>query len=154
LITMNGNLNFINTQQTARELTRQAENWRLAHRNGSEAGRDWTNAGMVLIRSSRLEDEAALVRLAQLEGRPRPRRIRVLVAEVQGEVLAALPIGGGDPIADPFRPTASLVEMLKLRAAQLDRSQEPEPRRGLRALLGYPRALRRRPDPAPASRPC
>jgi hypothetical protein len=152
-MTMNGNLNLINTRITARELTRQAESWRLAHRNGSDTGVGWTNAA-VLIRSSHPEDEAALVRLAQLEGRPRLRRFRVLVAEVQGEVLAALPLGGGEPIADPFRPTASLVEMLKLRAAQLDRAQEPAPRRSLRAVLGYPRGLWRRSNPAPASRPC
>jgi len=157
---MNGNLNLINTQQTARELTRQAESWRLAHRNGSEAGEGPTGtaslgpSGTVLIRSSRPDDEAALIRLAQLEGRPRLRRFRVLVAEVQGEVLAALPLGGGEPIADPFRPTASLVEILKLRAAQLDRAQEPEPHRGLRALLGLPLALRRRSSPAAAGRPC
>jgi hypothetical protein len=158
---MNGNLNLINTQLTARELTRQADSWRLAHRNGSEVGDGCTDAasfdrapGTVLIRSSGPEDEAALVRLYQLEGRPRIRRFRVLVAEVQGEVLAALPLGGGEPIADPFRPTASLVEMLKLRAAQLDPAPQPEPRRGLRALLGYPRALRRRSSPAPAGRPC
>ena len=158
---MNGNLNLINTQLTARELTRQAESWRLGHRDSSEAGDGPTHAvsfdqapGTVLIRSSRPEDEAALIRLAQLEGRPRLHRFRILVAEVQGEVLAALPLGGGEPIADPFRPTASLVEILKVRAAQLDRTQEPEPRRGFRALLGYPRALRRRSSPAPVGRPC
>jgi hypothetical protein len=158
---MNGNLNLINAQLTARELTRQAERWRLARRNGTEADDGWTDAGSfdhrpgtVLIRSTRPEDERALVRLAQLEGRPRLRRFRVLVAEVQGEVLAALPLGGGEPIADPFRPTAPLVEMLKLRAAQLDRSPQPEPRRGLRALLGYPRALGRRSSAAPAGRSC
>jgi hypothetical protein len=158
---MNGNLNLINKQLAARELTRQAESWRLAHRSGSEAGGGQSDAASfdrpparVLIRSSGPEDEAALVRLAQLEGRPRLHRFRVLVAEVQGEVLAALPLGGGEPISDPFRPTASLVEMLKLRAAQLDLAQEPESRRGLRALLGYPRALRRRSNPAAAGRPC
>ncbi len=39
-----------------------------------------------------------------------------MVAEVGGEVLAALPARGGQAIADPFRPTAELVEMLRVRA--------------------------------------
>ena len=50
----------------------------------------------------------------------RGRRLRVvLLAEIDGEVHAALPLDRGPAIADPFRPTVELVGMLKLRAAQL-----------------------------------
>jgi hypothetical protein len=34
-------------------------------------------------------------------------------------MLAALPIGSGRPIADPFEPTAEIVALLQLRAEQL-----------------------------------
>ena len=33
----------------------------------------------------------------------------MLVAEVDGEIVAAVPIDGGRAIADPFRPTADVV---------------------------------------------
>jgi hypothetical protein len=34
-------------------------------------------------------------------------------------MLAALPLGSGRPIADPFEPTAGVVALLQLRADQL-----------------------------------
>jgi hypothetical protein len=58
----------------------------------------------------------------------------VLVAEVGGELVAALPLDGGDAVADPFRPTAALVEMLTLRAQQL-RDGDHQHRRGLRRRI-------------------
>ena len=70
-----------------------------------------------MIRYAEDRDAAALERLAQLEGRHLPAG-RVLLAEVEGEVLAALPLAGGPPLADPFRPTASLVELLRTRREQ------------------------------------
>ena len=42
------------------------------------------------------------------------------MAEVDGRVLAALPLRDGRALADPFRRTADLVALLELRAAQLD----------------------------------
>jgi hypothetical protein len=36
-------------------------------------------------------------------------------------VVAALPLDGGRPLADPFRRTAGAVELLALRARQLRR---------------------------------
>ena len=67
-----------------------------------------------MIRFAEEGDAVALDRLAQLEGR-RLAAGRMLVAEVDGDVLAALPLAGGPAIADPFRPTAALVEMLRMR---------------------------------------
>jgi hypothetical protein len=89
----------------------------------------------VTVRHAHVGDEAALARLAALDG-ARPLAGPVLVAESDARLLAALPLGSGRPIADPFEPTAELVSLLELRAAQLD--EEPR-RRGvgdrLRALL-------------------
>jgi hypothetical protein len=59
----------------------------------------------------------------------------VLVAEVAGELWAALEIDSGAVIADPFRPSGELVELLRLHARGLARSA---PRAGLGRLL--PRA--------------
>jgi len=73
----------------------------------------------VSLRLCSVHDDPALERLAVLEGRPSPRG-RFVLAEVNGAIVAALPLGGGKPLADPFRPTAHLLPLLRLRAAQLD----------------------------------
>jgi hypothetical protein len=74
-------------------------------------------------------DAAALGRLAQLDSTRTPRAEHMLVAEVGGEMRAALPLDGGPAIADPFHRTAELVEMLDKRARQL---APPLPRRAVR----------------------
>jgi len=78
----------------------------------------------VALRLCSVHDDDALERLALLEGRPVPRGCFVL-AEVEGEIVAALPLSGGDPLTDPFRRTAHLLPLLRLRAGQL----EAQPRR-------------------------
>src|SRR2546423_10647402 len=74
----------------------------------------------VALRLCSVHDDAALERLAQLGGRTLPEG-RFVLAEVAGEVVAALPLGGGEPLTDPFRTTAHLLPLLRLRAAQLER---------------------------------
>lgn len=73
----------------------------------------------VALRLCRVSDDDVLERLAALEGRQAPSG-RFLVAEVRGEIVAALPLLGGEPLRDPFARTAHLLLLLKLRAAQLD----------------------------------
>jgi hypothetical protein len=68
----------------------------------------------ILLRRSARRDAADLDRLAALDGARRPAG-DLLVAEVDGEILAALPFDGGRAIADPFRPTADLVALLGAR---------------------------------------
>ena len=53
-------------------------------------------------------DAPALRRLAQLDSAPAAERapMPMLVAEVGGELRAALPLDGGPAIANPFRRTA------------------------------------------------
>jgi hypothetical protein len=46
----------------------------------------------------------------------------VLVAEVEAEILAALPLDGSAPVAHPWRETAGLVDLLELRSRQLERA--------------------------------
>jgi len=72
----------------------------------------------VTIRMASAADGAALQALEALDAHRLPGG-DVLVAEVEGEVRAALPVRGGAAVADPFRPTAALVELLALHAEQL-----------------------------------
>lgn len=65
------------------------------------------------------DGDTALLRLGQLEGRDVPRGPFV-AAEVDGEVVAAVPLDPREPaLADPFRHTSQLVRLLQLRARQL-----------------------------------
>jgi hypothetical protein len=63
-------------------------------------------------------DEAVLRRLAHLSSRALPRG-PFLLAESDGEPLAALSVSTGESVADPFVATADLVALLELRAAHL-----------------------------------
>lgn len=87
-------------------------------RSGTVGGERDAGLDRVTIRRSRAGDRAALERLAQLDSR-RLAEGDLLVAEVDGELRAALPVVGGSAIADPFAPTAPLVTLLVLRARQL-----------------------------------
>jgi hypothetical protein len=77
----------------------------------------------ITIRSAHAGEEAALERLAQLDSAKAPVS-PVLVAEVDGEVHAALSLADGHVVADPFRPTLHLLELLHTQAAT--QAQEPQ----------------------------
>jgi hypothetical protein len=83
----------------------------------------------VTFRHSTPADETRLTRLAALDS-ARPLHGPALVAEADSRLLAALPLGSGRAIADPFEPTAELVELLRLHRQQL------APGRGGRATRG------------------
>ena len=72
----------------------------------------------VCIRLAGEGDSAALKRLGELEGRALPGG-DALVAVVDGRVLAAIGIAGGESIADPFQHTAGLVDQLAAARAQM-----------------------------------
>jgi hypothetical protein len=88
----------------------------------------------VTVRRSTSGDEGALAQLAALDSGSPPRG-PALVAMADERMLAALPLGAGRPIADPFEPTAELVALLELRRAQMGRAERADRRRGLRGLL-------------------
>lgn len=73
----------------------------------------------VVIRSATASDAPALERLADLDSARVPSGA-VLIAELRGQPVAAVPLDGGIAIADPFVPSAHLVELLRLRARQVD----------------------------------
>ena len=89
------------------------------------------DGAQVALRIDRVSDRSALERLAELAGRALPAGPFV-VTEVEGRVVAALPLGGGAPLADPLVATAHLLPLLELRAAQIRQVKvRPRPRRRL-----------------------
>lgn len=98
-------------------------------------------AAAVTIRLAAEYERADLSRVAERDSRPLPPAPR-LVAERDGTVLAILSLETGEVVADPFRPTAELVELLRCRTASesLDRpagGRRPQIRRtGRRIQIG------------------
>ncbi len=80
------------------------------------------------IRMAAPADGAALTRLAQLDSAAPLKTASLLVAEVEGELVAALPLTDEGAIANPFLRTAGIVALLETRAAELTASA-PRPRR-------------------------
>jgi len=97
----------------------------------------------ITVRRAVAGDLSELSRLAELDSATPPRG-PALVAEADSRMLAALPLGSGRPIADPFEPTAEIVALLQLRAEQLRESDRPG--RGLAERLRS--LLRARPSHA------
>jgi hypothetical protein len=88
----------------------------------------------VTVRHATATDDLELARLAALDS-AQPISGAALLAEADARIIAALPLGSGRPIADPFEPSAELVALLELRAAQLRGGRS---RRPLRDLLRVP----------------
>jgi hypothetical protein len=82
--------------------------------------------GNLQIRAADDTDLPALQRLARLDSGRLPTG-SLIVAEDDGEIVAAMSAHDGTTIANPFRATSAIVAMLRLRADQL----KPRPRRSL-----------------------
>ena len=90
---------------------------------------------MHVIRPATDADADALRRLAQLDSQS-PLAGDVLVAERDGEIVAAISREHGRAIADPFRPTSVAVVQLRLRADALRAVQRtPSLARRIRAAV-------------------
>lgn len=89
----------------------------------------------ISIRLARDDDAPALRRLAALDSAS-PLRGPTLLAEVAGELRAARSLGDGRTVADPFFPSADLVALLELRAAQRREPRRARSHRRLAALRG------------------
>lgn len=85
----------------------------------------------VLMRRSTAADAARIRVLARLDDKRLPAG-PFLVAEVSGEVVAALSLTSGTIVADPFRPTSDAVAMLRLRGLQVSGTNELHERRAAR----------------------
>ena len=100
------------------------------------------------IRVAATNEWDAIDRLAQRDSAPPPPRDAMLVAEVGGEMRAALSVRNGYAIADPFRSTEAHIALLRARAAQLRSNGSGQASHRVRRSLmrsGWLRALDRSP---------
>jgi hypothetical protein len=88
----------------------------------------------VTIRWALDEDLPALERLAALDSKRLPAG-PLLVAEVGAELWAAVAVVEGHQVADPFRPSGELVDLLVKRAEQLRSVKAPARALRLEPLL-------------------
>jgi hypothetical protein len=86
----------------------------------------------LVLRPATSADSRELERLAALDS-ARPLAGDVLLAYAGGEVRAALSLDSGRAVADPFWPSADLVELL--RAAAGERPRRLARRRAARVAL-------------------
>jgi hypothetical protein len=105
-----------------------------------------TAGRLTLRRAADGADAAALARLAALDSSPAPQGT-VLLAEVGGDLWAAVSVDDLDVVADPFRPTGELVWLLlerarQVRAADEDARRRPRGVRRLRLLRAGGREVR------------
>ncbi len=84
----------------------------------------------VTLRYAFPDDAPAVAYLAALDSAAVPAA-PVLLAEVEGELRAALSLSDGRVIADPFHPTRALVALLRERGQQLSGIRPPRRWRAL-----------------------
>ena len=88
---------------------------RRRDRSALDASRLWQG---LTVRLATHADAPALARLADLDESAAPTE-PVLLGVVMQRPVAALSLRDGRVIADPFTPTADVIELLSLRARQL-----------------------------------
>lgn len=86
----------------------------------------------ITIRRAYADDSGGLLRLAALDSAEIPDS-PLLLAEVDGELRAALSLTTGAAIADPFHPTLGLLALLRTHATAT--TPAPAPRRAFRLRL-------------------
>ncbi|MDX6722072.1 MAG: hypothetical protein QOD73_476 [Solirubrobacteraceae bacterium] len=79
--------------------------------------------GELKLRAATDADTSALLRLARLDS-SRALKGTIILAEDNGEIVAAITVEDGTSIANPFRATAPIVAMLRVHASQ---PREPRP---------------------------
>jgi hypothetical protein len=84
-------------------------------------------AASITIRPSYADDDLALIRLAALDSAPTPSG-PMLLAEVDGELRAAVSLEDHSAIADPFFPSLHLVTLLRTHAGETARRSGSRPR--------------------------
>jgi hypothetical protein len=89
----------------------------------------------ITLRCAVARDDSELSRLAALDSAA-PLAPPVLVADLEGQLLAAISLADGAVVANPFQPTVALVELLRARERQLRGGPfQHRPRPRLRAWM-------------------
>jgi hypothetical protein len=123
--------------ERAREIQNDTASRRLAWlapRRRHVPGPSLSVDAAVTIRYAFPDDEPSLRRLAVLDSAVMPPA-PLLLAEVEGQLRAAVSLATGETIADPFHPSAGLIELLRARAHQL--TGERRLRSGLGRIRRY-----------------
>jgi hypothetical protein len=123
-------LNMIRPHANADDFQRAATERRI-NRGRAQPQRSRRVERNVTIRLSAPQDEHRLAKLAQLDS-SRPPAQPVLLAEVDGQLAGAISLSDGTVVANPFRPTADVVDLLRVRAAQVGSISPIARSRGLR----------------------
>ena len=97
-----------------------------------------TTSAPVTIRYATPSDDGAVIDLAALDSSRVPTG-DVLVARVGSELWAAVSVDDLHAVADPFRPSGNVVDLLRERARSLRR----QPARGASATTGIGRLVLR-----------
>jgi hypothetical protein len=100
----------------------------------------YRRAPAVTIRWATPDDARQVHILAQLDEAPLPPA-PWLLAFVGEELWAALSPATGVTLADPFRPTVELTDLLRERGRQLTVPDVRRPRLGMMRLLSQPRRV-------------
>jgi hypothetical protein len=87
------------------------------------------NSSPITIRPAYADDDAAITRLAALDSADRLPAKPLLVAEVDGELRAALSLSDGSSIADPFHRTLHILNLLSVHAAGMTQRPARQHRR-------------------------
>ena len=87
----------------------------------------------ITIRRATAADHVAVRRLAVLDSAFPPTG-DVLLGEIDNELWAAVSVDTGQAVADPFRPSRDVVELLRLRASRV-RGESPSQGRVLARVL-------------------
>jgi hypothetical protein len=93
-----------------------------------------TNSSTIALRTATDRDATILDKLAALDSAP-PLHAPAVVALVDGRPVAAASLSDARVVADPFMPTADVVELLQARVAATA-SAETRSRRIRRPRLG------------------
>jgi hypothetical protein len=92
-------------------------------------------ANAYVIRQATDDDNGVVRRLAELDSRP-PLVSPVLIGEIDGSPAAAISLADGSIAADPFRPTATLRQVLSVRARSLKAFEEqPSLAKRMKAIM-------------------
>jgi hypothetical protein len=89
----------------------------------------------ITIRPAYADDELALRRLAAVDSADAVPPAPLLLAEIDGELRAALSLADGSVLADPFVRTAEVLELLRVRARAEVATRRRRARR--RRFLGF-----------------
>lgn len=106
------------TRVEAAEDRRRGDHLRALSAPRKPASSPLRREAQITVRALHESDLASVERLAGRDSAPAPAE-QVLGAEIDGVLVATLALADGTVIADPFRPTSSAVELLRLRARQL-----------------------------------